>query len=310
MKRGYIVGIVVGTLVVLGALFWWLFHGVTFHVLEPTGAVGSQERDLIWLTISLSAVVVLPVFIMLIAFSVKYSEKSKPAKYAPDWHSNNLVEMVWWGIPIVIIGILGTVTWFTSHSLDPYRPLTSDKKPIEVQVVALQWKWLFLYPEEEIAVLNELPIVKDRPVHFTISADAPMSAFWVPTLGTQIYSMNGMNSQLNLVGNKVGNFYGYNTNINGKGYSSMRFVVKVREQKEYNAIIASAKKSIATLDESAYQSLVQPSVDAAPYYYRLPDRDLYHQIVMKYMHGSMPARSSENTNGDHDMHKMHNMEGM
>lgn len=307
MKRGKVVWVVIGTLAALGGLFWWLLQGVTLHVLEPTGAVAAQQRDLIWLTIGLSAIVVIPVFVLLISFATRYSEKSKATTYTPDWHSNNIMEIIWWGIPIVIIGILGTVTWFTSHSLDPYKPLASNQKPVEVQVVALQWKWLFIYPDEKVAVLNELPIVKDRPVHFTISADAPMSAFWIPTLGTQIYSMNGMNSQLNLVGNKLGDFYGYNTNINGEGYASMRFAVKVRTQDEYDSIMRQARKSVAALDEVAYQSLAQPSTDAKPYYYRLVDSGLYQQIVMKYMHGSLPAPTDTSAPMEHTMHGMEGM---
>lgn len=308
MKRGAIVGLIVGTLIGLGILFVWLLQGSTFHVLRPTGQVAAQERDLIVLTVLLSLVVVIPVFTMLIMFAWKYSDKNKQRKtYTPEWHSNPLLEIIWWGIPIIIIGILGTVTWFTSHSLDPYKPLASQQKPLEVQVVALQWKWLFLYPEQHIASVNELVVVKDQPVHFTISADAPMSAFWIPTLGTQIYSMSGMNSQLNLVANKTGDYYGYNTNINGKGYAGMRFAVKVRSADEFARFVSQASASNKVMDEVAYQVLSQPGEMTNAYYYTLPDSKLYEQIVMKYMHGNLPSSTTENDTMNHSMSEMEGM---
>lgn len=308
MKRGYVALLVGGTSAILAVLFVWLLSGVTLHVLEPTGDVAFQQRNLIWLTIGLSAIVVIPVFVLLLSFAWKYSEKSKGSKYQPEWSKNNLLETIWWGVPIVIIAILAVVTWQTSHSLDPYRPLASGRKPLEVQVVALQWKWLFIYPEQQIAVVNELPVIKDRPIHFTLSADAPMSAFWIPTLGTQIYNMNGMNSQLNLIANREGDYYGYNTNINGRGYSSMRFTVKVRDEREFDKTVNQARLSTALLDESAYQVLVQPSVQQTAYYYRLADKNLYDSIVMKYMHGNLPAQAKGSSiQGDHTMH---NMEGV
>ena len=307
MKRGYTIAIVVGTIVALGALFWWLTSGLTLHVLQPTGAVANQQKDLIWLTILLSLIVVIPVFGMLVAFSLRYTDKNKSHAYKPEWHSNTLLEIVWWGIPIIIIGVLATVTWFTSHSLDPYKSIASNQKPLEVQVVALQWKWLFIYPEQRIAVVNELPVIKDRPVHFTLSADAPMSAFWIPTLGSQIYSMNGMSAQLNLVANSSGDFYGYNTNINGEGYAAMRFIVKVRSEKEFNDIVTKARSSAYAMDESTYQLLAQPSIPKTASYYRLNDQGMYHQIVMKYMHGYVPAVPTETM---HNHETQHSLEGM
>ena len=311
MKRGVVVGTVVGTIALLVAIFWWLLSGVTLDVLHPTGQVAAAQRDLFWLTIGLSSIVVVPVFIMLVVFAWKYSDKTKKKSiYRPEWRSNHWLEIIWWGIPILIISVLAVVTWQTSHSLDPYKSIASNQKPVEVQVLALQWKWLFLYPEQKIAVINELPIVKDRPVHFTISADSPMSAFWIPTLGSQIYSMNGMRSQLNLVANKTGDYYGYNTNINGEGYASMRFTVKVRDEGEFNRIMAEAQKSPIVLDEVLYKYLSQPSIEKNTVYYRLADQDLYNQIVMKYMRGNLPKNHNSNTIQDDKNNSMHDMRGM
>jgi cytochrome o ubiquinol oxidase subunit 2 len=313
MKRGRIIGLVGVTLVAFAALFWWLLKDAQLHVLDPTGQVAMQQRNLIVFTVALSLIVVIPVFTMMIAFAWKYTEKNKKAVYKPEWSHNNLLEFIWWGIPVVIIGILAVVTWVTSHSLDPYRPITSHQKPIEVQVVALQWKWLFIYPEHNVAFLNELPVVKDRPVHFTLSADAPMSAFWIPTLGSQIYSMNGMHSQLNLVANKEGDYYGYNTNINGEGYASMRFAVKVRDQKNFDETIKKAHASPNVLSEESYRELAQKVIQKDAVRYRLANKELYDQIVMKYMHGNMPAGTTvpaDSHDATMEDHSMHNMEGM
>lgn len=305
MKRGGLVALIGITCIALLGIFWWLLKDVTLHVLEPTGNIAAQQRDLIWVTVGLGALIIIPVFTMLAVFGWKYSEKRNNPNYKPEWRSDARLETLWWGVPIVIIIILGVVTWNTSHSLDPYKSIDSSKKTLEVQVVALQWKWLFLYPQYNVASLNVLPIEKDRPVHFTLSADAPMSSFWIPTLGTQIYAMNGMNSQLNLIGNKTGDFYGYNTNINGEGYASMRFNVKVREKDEFEKIMKDAQDSPAAMDEVAYVLLSKPEIEKNAYYYRLTQEDLYEQIVMKYMHGNMPAASMH----DGIDHSTHSIEG-
>ena len=199
-------------------LMWLLLRDVDIPVLMPSGQVADGQRKLFVFTVILSLVVIIPVFVMLTVFAVRYRENNKyRADYKPEWDGSAKLEALWWGIPIVIIGILSVVTWQTSHSLDPYKPIASDKKPLEVQVVALQWKWLFLYPEYEVATVNELPLPVDRPVHFSLAADAPMSAFWIPALGSQIYSMNGMDSQLNLIADKVGTYKGYNPTSTAKG---------------------------------------------------------------------------------------------
>ncbi len=189
--------------ILLFGLGWWLLAGVHIPVLMPSGQIASSERDLIVFTILLATIVVVPVFILLGVFAWKYREGNN-AKYKPEADKNSVLEVIWWGIPIIIIVVLSVVTWISSHSLDPYRAIQSDNKTLEVQVVALQWKWLFIYPEQGIATVNDLTIPVDTPVHFSLSADAPMSAFWVPDLGSQIYSMNGMTSQLHLIADREG----------------------------------------------------------------------------------------------------------
>lgn len=291
-KYPLIVSLVV---IVLFALGWWLLDGVHISVLMPSGQIAEHQRSLIILTVSLAAIVVIPVFIMLAAFAWKYREQNKKATYTPEWSTNKWLETIWWGIPIVIILVLSTVTWFTSHSLDPYRKISSSNKTIEVQVVALQWKWLFIYPDQGVATVNDLTIPVDTPVHFSLSADAPMSAFWIPDLGSQIYSMNGMSSQLNLIGDRTGTFTGYNTNINGSGYADMKFRVNVVSSEEFTRWHETNAKSGHVLNEMHFSELQKPNLVPTPMYMSLEDKDLYETIVARYMHG---MSSKDDTKSD------------
>lgn len=267
---------------------WALARTGHYDVLNTHGVVASQQRSLLVFTLLLSAVVVVPVFTMLALFAWKYrdrsdSPKKHTAKYTPDWASNNTLEIIWWAIPIAIIGLLAVIAWTTSHSLDPYRRIESSHKTIEVQVVALQWKWLFIYPELGVASVNQLPVPVNAPVHFTLTADAPMSAFWVPTLGTQIYTMSGMSSQLNLMATKTGDFEGYTTNINGPGYSEMKFQVHSQSDGDFDAWVKRAKSSPRVLDAMEYTRLAAPSTIKEERSYRLAEKDLYDSVIMKYM---------------------------
>lgn len=304
MKRLFKASIIPLGISVFIVIMWFALHGTTIDVLMPTGVVATEQRKILFFTLALSLLVVIPVFIMLGLFAYKYRE-GRDADYKPEWGSSNKLEALWWGIPIVIIGVLGTLTWFTSHSLDPYRPIASDKSTINVQVVALQWKWLFIYPDYNIATVNQLPIPVDRPVHLSLAADAPMSAFWIPSLGSQVYSMNGMSSQLNLMAKKVGEYEGYNTNINGEGYAKMKFTAKVMNEAEFahwsKTAGTTAMKMGDHMDEATYRVLAKPSVISEPQTYHLMSPDLYDTIVAKYMGHAMPQneQNADMQNMDH-----------
>jgi len=281
------------------ALGWWLVQGKQFDVLSPAGEVADQQRNLFIFTISLISLVVIPVFVMLGVFAWRYSEKNKKAKYDPSFTHSVVLESIWWGVPIAIIGVLSVVTFQTSHSLDPYRKIVSEQETVNVQVVALQWKWLFIYPELGVASLNQLPIPEDTPISFTITADAPMSAFWVPALGSQIYAMSGMNSQLNLIASQQGDFRGYATNINGEGYSDMKMTVHSWSQKKFDAWVVDTKANKPDLDITEYERLAKPSENNEELAYNLADDQLYSTILNKYMsHGAETGHSSVNE-GNH-----------
>jgi len=295
------------TVIALVTLGYLLVHTAHFDVLQPAGSVAKSEKSLLIFALSIMMLIVIPVFIMLAAFGWKYRVgNDKKVDYRPEWHEHKLLEAIWWGIPILIILILATTTWITAHTLDPYRRLDSKTAPVNVQVIALQWKWLFIYPDLGVASVNELPVPVNTPIHFTISADAPMSAFWVPALGTQIYAMNGMSSQLNLIADHTGTFPGYNTNINGEGYAKMKFNVYSKTAKDFSSWVESARKSPNMMDEQMLQKISQPGTMAAASY-MLMDNNLYDKVIMKYMKGTAPDKGTAATSTQHDMS---NMEGM
>lgn len=259
------------------------FSHVSVDVLQPKGTIASQEYGLMMITLGLSAIVVIPVFFMLWFFAWKYRESNHKARYMPEWDGNRWLEIVWWGIPCAIIGVLGTLAWQTSHSLDPYRPITSTVQPVRVQVVALQWRWLFIYPDYGIATMNNLSFPEKAPLNFTITSDAPMNSFWIPSLGSQVYAMSGMSSQLHLMADAVGDYKGSSTNISGKGYADMSFTAHSLTAADFAAWVKTVKTTGGTLDAGRYAQLAQPSEQTDVQYFSLADTDLYTSVLMKYM---------------------------
>jgi cytochrome o ubiquinol oxidase subunit 2 len=275
-----IFALLVAGVVTMAVLF---FRSVDVPVFDPKGQIADRQRDLIIFTLILSAVVVIPVFTLLGIFAWKFREGSKNATYRPNWDNNRLLETIWWGIPCVIILVLGVVTWQTSHELDPYKSLTSNVKPVNIQVVALQWKWLFIYPDQHVASVNLLELPEKTPINFKVTADAPMNSFWIPSLGGQVYAMSGMSTQLHLMADTTGDYKGSSANISGKGFSDMAFTAYSVTKSDFDAWVHKTRKTGAALDKTAYDTLAQPAVEAKPLYYNLEDANLYNEIIMKYM---------------------------
>lgn len=269
----------------------WLFlQGKNVAVLNPQGIIAHQQVGLMTFTLLLSVAIVVPVFIMLGVIAWKYREGNKKATYDPEHEGSKWLEVAWWGIPIVVIAILSVVTWISTHDLDPYKSIASDKKALRVQVVSLQWKWLFLYPDYGIASVNELRMPVGTPVDFEITADSPMSAFWIPNLGSQTYAMNGMTSRLSLRADNEGTFRGSNTNISGEGYSDMHFqAIAMKNQQDFDSWAKSTKDKTSNkdLNSGAYAVLAEPGKKSVTHY-RSYDEGLYNEIMQKYMpsHGA------------------------
>ncbi len=257
-------------------------------VLNPKGWVALKQRDLMVLSTLMMLIVVVPVFIITFVFVWRYREGNKDAKYDPDWNHSHLAESIWWGIPCLIILVLSILTWKSCYELDPFQPLDTGKKPITIQVVALQWKWLFIYPEQKIATVNFFQFPEQREVHFEITSDAPMNSFWIPQLAGQVFAMSGMRTELHLVADKAGEFRGCSANISGRGFSGMNFIAKASSEADFDAWVQKVAQSPLQLGWDEYGELVKPSEDDPVALYRLTKEDLFNQIIMKYM-APMPA---------------------
>lgn len=204
-----------------------MLSGCNMVLMNPKGAIGVEQRTLIITAIALMLIVVIPVIFMAFAFAWKYRASNKDAKYSPNWSHSNKIEAVVWTIPIIIIAILGTITWKTTHELDPFKPIVTDKKPMTIEVVSLDWKWLFIYPEQGIATVNELAFPKDVPVEFKITSNSVMNSFFIPQLGGQIYAMAGMQTKLHLIGNEAGKYDGISSSFSGRGFSGMLSLIHI-----------------------------------------------------------------------------------
>lgn len=258
-------------------------RGGSFAILNPQGPIALQERNLMLIATLLSIIVIVPVFAMLFFFSIKYREGNHKATYTPNWGNNTKLEIIWWTIPCVIIAILAVITWKSSHTLDPYRPLSSAKKPLTIQVVALDWKWLFIYPTEHIATVNMIELPVATPIVFDITSDAPMNSFWIPQLSGQIYAMPGMSTQLHLLATNPGEFTGVSANISGKGFAGMTFTVKAVSQQAFDQWVKTVQKSPRQLTQDEYDILAKPSENNPITSFRAPDNTLYTDILMKYL---------------------------
>jgi cytochrome o ubiquinol oxidase subunit 2 len=258
-------------------------------VLNPKGVIASDEYKLLVDSVALMLIVVIPVIIMSFAF-IYYYRASKKADYRPNWSHSYLLETIWWSVPIVIIVILGVLSWKYTHKLDPYRKIDDSEVALNVEVVTLPWRFLFIYPEQNIATINELTIPVGKQVKFTLTADnSAMAAFFIPQIGSQIYTMAGMKTQLHLLANEVGTYRGLNSQYNGDGFSDMHFPVYVVDDKGMDDFYKKAKASGNELTHKDYVTLREPTENTKAIYFAGVDKNLFQSIIDSYM--------------GHDMHK-------
>lgn len=269
----------------LGAL---LLSGCDTVVLSPSGDIAAQQASLIvWSTI-LMLIIVVPVIVLTLLFAWRYRASNKDATYAPDWDHSTSLELVIWAAPLAIIIALGALTWVSTHKLDPYRPLDriaegkpvpADVEPLIVEVVAMDWKWLFFYPEEGIAVVNELAAPVDRPIKFKITATTMMNSFYIPALAGQIYAMGGMETQLHAVINKAGSYEGFSANYSGAGFNGMRFTFKGMSDTDFEQWVTGIKAGGEPLRRDNYKALEQPSINNPVQYFSAVAPGLYDAIL-------------------------------
>lgn len=253
-------------------------------LLFPKGIIAIEERNLLFIIQALMLLVIIPVYVLTFIFSWVYRAGNTKAKYDPDLVDNTIAEYVWWGIPFVMTVIVSVLTWVKTHELDPYKPIEGPKKQMTIQVVALQWKWLFIYPEEKIATVNFLQFPTETPIHFEITADAPMNSFWIPNLGGQIYAMPNMKTELHLIANEAGDFRGSSANLSGEGFAGMHFITRASSEEEYKKWLEHAQQSAHSLSFKEYEQLAAPSQNHPEEIFQLADASLFKQILGKYMH--------------------------
>jgi cytochrome o ubiquinol oxidase subunit 2 len=271
----------------LSLLLLAALSGCNTVTMNAAGDIARQQADLIRVSVWLMLIIIIPVMILIVVFAWKY-RKGANARYEPDWDHSTKLELVIWGAPLLIIIALGLITWISTHKLDPYRPLDrldaqrpmpANAKVLEVQVVSLDWKWLFIYPEQGIATVNELVTPVDTPIRFKLTSSTVMNAFYIPTLAGMIYTMPGMETTLNAVLNKPGAYKGMSSNFSGDGFSHMKFAYHGTSQAEFDAWVAKAKASGNALGRADYLALEKPSEKEPVRLYGSVEPNLFLSIV-------------------------------
>jgi cytochrome o ubiquinol oxidase subunit II len=257
-------------------------------MLDPKGPIALIERDLLCTAFGLMLIVVIPVFIMAFIFVWFYRPVSRHDVYKPDWGYSVWMDGLVWLVPAAIVIAIGTLVWEYTHRLDPYRSIDPAKRPLEVQVVAQDWKWLFLYPEQGIAAVNELVFPSARPLSLRITSDTVMNSLLIPALGGQIYAMAGMETRLNLLADEPGRFAGRNMQYSGDGFANQYFDAVATTEDDFEAWVAKARQSQDRLDAAAYEQLAEPSELHPVTYYASFEPDLFARIIAKYAPAGAP----------------------
>jgi cytochrome o ubiquinol oxidase subunit II len=265
-----------------------LLSGCDLVVLHPFGAVAAQQGHLIIVSTVLMLLIVVPVLALTLFFAWRYRRSNTKATYSPDWDHSTALELVIWAAPLLIIIALGAITWINTHTLDPYRPLRqldathtmpADIKPLVVEVVALDWKWLFIYPEQGIATVNELAAPVDVPIDFKITASSVMNSFFIPALAGQIYAMPGMQTELNAVINHPGVYEGFSANYSGAGFSGMHFKFYGMSRGDFDRWVQTARTDGTALGNEGYRQLQKPSEREPVRLYSTVANGLYDAIL-------------------------------
>jgi cytochrome o ubiquinol oxidase subunit 2 len=248
-------------------------------VLDPQGPISSAERLILINATAIMLVVVLPVIVLTLAFAWWYRASNARAAYQPDWSYSGHVELVTWSIPAMVVILLAAVGWIGSHQLDPARKLQPDTKPMRIEVVSLDWKWLFIYPDQHVAAVNQLVIPTATPIEFILTSANVMNSFFVPQLGSQIYTMPGMTTRVNLLAERPGDFPGLSANFSGDGFSDMRFLVHAVPAAEFASWLARTREAGPALNADAYSQLARPAGDVQARTYSDVDPGLFERIA-------------------------------
>jgi cytochrome o ubiquinol oxidase subunit II len=248
-------------------------------VLDPQGVIGIAEKTILIDSLAIMLAIVVPTIAATLVFFWWFRASNTRSRYLPDWNYSGRIELIVWSIPLLVIMLLGGVAWIGSHDLDPAKPLESKTPPLEIQGVSLDWKWLFVYPNEGVAAVNQLVVPAGVPVHFSLTSASVMNAFFVAQLGSMIYTMNGMTTQLNLQADAPGTFHGISSHYSGDGFSDMHFDVRAVPPEQFAAWIEETRNTGPTLDAASYAALAKQSMNTVPFTFRAVDPGLFHDIV-------------------------------
>jgi cytochrome o ubiquinol oxidase subunit 2 len=253
--------------------------GCAGSVLDPMGPVGAGERVILLDSLAIMLAIVIPTIVLTLFFAWKFRATNTRAHYRPDWSYSGRLELLVWSIPTLVVLFLGGIAWVGSHDLDPAKPLPTTIKPLEVQVVSFDWKWLFIYPELGVASVNRLVVPTSLPVHFRLTSTTVMNSFFVPQLGSQIYAMAGMATQLNLQADKSGHYAGLSAQFSGAGFSDMRFAVDAMSQAEFDRWVAQTQGNGLVLNAAGYADLAKESKAVPSYTYRAVAPGIFEAIL-------------------------------
>ncbi|CAL4324819.1 ubiquinol oxidase subunit II [Buchnera aphidicola] len=269
---------------VLFFLIMFFLNGCDSSLFNPKGMIAREELSLILLSFLMMLIVVLPVIFMTIYFSRKYRSSNKNQIYTPDWCDSKRIEIVVWSVPIIIISFLGLLTWHYSHVLAPNKSIQSELTPIKINVIALDWKWLFIYPEYHVATINEIVFPINRPVIFNITSNSVMNSFFIPALGSQVYAMPGMITQLNIISDTVGQYKGISSNYSGLGFSNMKFTAITVENdfifKNWIENIQHSSHVLNNMDQ--FTKIAVPNENYSIQYFSRVNDSLFYQIINQF----------------------------
>jgi len=253
--------------------------GCTEGVLDPKGPIAAAERQILFNSLAIMLAIVIPTILATLAVAFWYRSSNQRARYLPDFEYSGRLELLVWSIPAMTVLLVGGVAWVGAHDLDPRKPIASAQQPVAVQVVSLDWKWLFIYPEQGIASVNHLTVPVGTPISFELTSSSVMNSFFIPQLGSQIYTMSGMVTRLQLQADHAGTYPGLSANFSGDGFADMRFDVDAVSAEQFAQWIAQARSSGAVLDAATYADLAKPSKAVAPSTYGAVAPKLFHNIA-------------------------------
>jgi cytochrome o ubiquinol oxidase subunit II len=274
----------------------------TIVLFDPKGPIGESERFLILAALGLMLIVLIPVFIMAVWFPLKYRASNPQSTYMPKWDYAAKIDVVMWAVPVAIVTVLAVLAWTRTYALDPYKPIPSAHQPITIEAVSLDWKWLFIYPEQNIATVNQITFPVNVPVSFKLTSDTVMTSFFIPQLGSQMYAMGGMQTRLHLLANKPGTYAGHNQQISGRGYVNMHFKARAVSPEAFQAWVDEVRQSKDKLDLARYEQLAQPNEGYYPVtYFSAVKPGLFLDILRKFdpNWGKMPGHMSRGAMSTH-----------